>query len=517
MQTSPSTTCALLTSLLASALLVLAPAVDAQWAQQHKLLPTDGLEGDAFGSDVDTDGARIVAGAPSADPAGSTSGSAYLFAAGSGAQQLELVPTGATDGDRFGASVAIDGDRVVVGAPGADGVGVDSGAVYVFDANTGTQLLELEAADADAGDQFGYDVAQDGGLLVVGSLGAAYLFDVTTGQELEQLLPTGGSTTLGLSGFGEAVDIDGDLVVVGARLENGLSGIAGAVYVYDATNGDQLHRLIASNGTAWAFFGACVALDGSVLAIGAPEAGPKGKHSGAAYVFDAASGQQDQYLFPADGHVFAKFGSSVAVDGEDVFIGSPQNHIGGLASSGSVYVYEADGSLQGKLTASDVAPNDDFGEALAVSASVLVSGAPGDDDLGSSSGSAYVFDADGVWQDLGGAKAGTNGLPGLTGQGTMVAGELVSLEVTDGLAFATAHLVMGLSELSAPFKGGTLVPNPDWIVTPFPLDATGGYLGQFSWPAGVPSGTASYYQFWISDFGASFDLAATNGLKGTAP
>lgn len=520
MPTSTTTTRTLLPTLIVSALLGLTPALHAQGSEQHKLLPNDGQAGDVFGSAVATDGALVVAGAPMADHSGTASGSAYLFGAQSGAQNLELVPTDGASGDKFGSSVAFDGTRVAVGAPLADGVGLvsDSGAVYVFDTTSGLQLLKLEASDAAAGDQFGYDVAMDGGLVVVGALGAAYVFDASTGQQLEKLLPIGGSTTLGLSAFGEVVAIDGGLVVVGARLENGVSGISGAAYVYDAASGDQLHRLIALNGTAWAFFGACVSIDGDVIAIGAPEAGPKGKHSGAAYVFDASTGEQVHYLFPADGHVFANFGSSVGVDGQDVFIGSPQNNTGGLFSAGSVYLYDADsGSLVDKLVSSDVAALDEFGGAVSISEGVLVAGAARDDDNGDASGSTYVFGGNDVWQDLGGAKPGSNGLPALVGGGSMLGGESVTLEVHNGPAFATAHLVMGLTDLSAPFKGGTLVPNPDWILSPFTLDGTGGFFSSYAWPVGIPSGTDSYYQFWISDSGATFILSATNGLQGTTP
>lgn len=386
-------------SLIIAGLLGLASAADAQGAQQHKLLPDDGAAGDLFGASVATDGAIAVVGAPNADHAGANSGAAYVFGVASGAQRFALVPSNGAAGDQLGASIAVDGARVAVGAPLADRAGADSGVVYVFDAATGAELLELTPAGGVAGDQFGFAVAMDGGVVAVGGLGVAYLFDAATGQELEQLLPTGGSTTLGLSGFGEAIAIDAGRVVVGARLENGVSGIAGAAYVFDAANGDQLHRLVANNGTAWSFFGACVSIDGDVVGIGAPEAyGGVGKHAGVAYVFDASSGQQIHYLWPSPspngGHVFAKFGSSVAVDGQDVFIGSEQNNVLPVSSAGSVYHYDAQsGGQVMRMVAGDPGSGDDFGGAVAAAGGVLVSGAPRDDDQGSDSGSAYVFGA----------------------------------------------------------------------------------------------------------------------------
>lgn len=389
MSTSKSATTAALSSVL---LFGLAPLGSAQRSECHKLLPNDGLAGDLFGSAVATDGSLIAVGAPNADDLGSDSGSAYLFGAQSGGQHLELHPSDGAANDRFGASIAVDGAHLVVGAPLADGAGgQDSGAAYVFDAATGLQVFKLEPADGAAGDQFGYAVAVDGGLVVVGGLGAAYLFDASTGQELAKLLPVGGS----VGGFGEAVDIDAGLVVVGARLANGVSGFSGAAFIFDAASGNELHKLIAVDGTVWAFFGACVGIEGSVVAIGAPEAGPKGKHSGAAYQFDAITGQQTRKLVPSDGHVFAKFGSSVDTSGPHVVVGSEQNNASGF-SSGSVYVYDVQsGSLVVKLIASDAAPLDELGSAVAYDGEILVSGAARDDDLGDASGSAYVFNAAG--------------------------------------------------------------------------------------------------------------------------
>ena len=87
------------TAALAGLLLTcLTPALDAQWSEQHKLLPDDGLAGDLFGSAVATDGALVAVGAPSADDLGASSGAAYVFGAQLGAQQLELLPSNGAAG-----------------------------------------------------------------------------------------------------------------------------------------------------------------------------------------------------------------------------------------------------------------------------------------------------------------------------------------------------------------------------------------------------------------------------------
>ena len=432
----------LLRSLFICGLFIFVPTLLAQNTEHHKLLASDGVAADRFGSAVATDGTRVAVGAPLADQSGSSSGSAYLFDTLSGAELLELVPGTGAAGDQLGTSVAIDGAGVVVGAPLADVFGADSGAAYVFDSATGAVVHTLTPADAAAGDQFGQSVAIDGNLVVVGTLGAAYLFDASSGQQLFKLLPTGGSTTLGLSGFGESVAIDSGLVVVGAHLENGVSGLAGAVYVFDAATGTQLHRLVAQDGTAWAFFGRSVDIDGDVVAIGAPEASPLGFHSGAAYVFDASSGQQTIKLVPSDGHLFARFGSSVGVDGLQVIIGSDENNAGGVFTSGAVYVYDAQSfGFVTKLVASDADSGDELGGAVAVANGVLVAGAKHDADNGSDSGSAYVFDAAGTVTTMAQCLVNAGSLTHVGG--LAVAGQTLSFRMNGAQTGATYAVFMG--------------------------------------------------------------------------
>lgn len=128
-----------------------------------------------------------------------------------------------------------------------------------------------------------------------------------------------------------------------------------------------------------------------------------------------------------------------------------------------------------------------------------------------------TIEAHEVWADLGGAKAGSTGTPQLSGEGPMTGGDLVQLAVTGALPNTTSWLVMGITQLGAPFKGGTLVPNPDWIFAGFPINGLGQFNALFLWPVGIPGGIDSFYQFWITDGGVSNNLSATNGLRATTP
>lgn len=120
-----------------------------------------------------------------------------------------------------------------------------------------------------------------------------------------------------------------------------------------------------------------------------------------------------------------------------------------------------------------------------------------------------------TWVDVGFAKAGLDGLPVLTGTGALSAGSANQLSLSSARPSSTATLVAGISTLNAPFKGGTLVPDPILLLT-LPTSAAGTATLPFTWPAGIPAGFPIWFQAWIQDADASFGLSASNGLKGSA-
>jgi hypothetical protein len=130
--------------------------------------------------------------------------------------------------------------------------------------------------------------------------------------------------------------------------------------------------------------------------------------------------------------------------------------------------------------------------------------------------SACLQAGDGAWTDLGFAKAGTNGVPHLAGSGALTAGSANALLLSDAAPSTPSTLVLGLAMLGAPFRDGTLVPMPQFLV-PLATDAAGSATLPFAWPAGVPPGTVLYFQDWIQDAGASYGLSASNGLMATTP
>ena len=99
----------------------------------------------------------------------SESGSAYLFNVDSGTQRFELIADDVTNDDNFGHSVAIAGNTAIVGAPIDVDADPRSGSVYLFDVTSSDQLFKLTASDEVIGNRFGYAVAINGNILVVGA------------------------------------------------------------------------------------------------------------------------------------------------------------------------------------------------------------------------------------------------------------------------------------------------------------------------------------------------------------
>jgi hypothetical protein len=122
-----------------------------------------------------------------------------------------------------------------------------------------------------------------------------------------------------------------------------------------------------------------------------------------------------------------------------------------------------------------------------------------------------------TWFDEGHALAGIAGSPKLVGAGNLSAGSPNALTLTRAAPNAMAGLVVGLSNASLPFKGGTLVPAPDVGPVLVPTSGGGGISLPFTMPAGLPAGTALWLQWAIPDAAAVKGVALSNALKGVTP
>jgi len=117
------------------------------------------------------------------------------------------------------------------------------------------------------------------------------------------------------------------------------------------------------------------------------------------------------------------------------------------------------------------------------------------------------------WVDLGNGLPGTT-TPVLAGLGPLLPTANTKIEVSSALPSSSLFLIVGLSNLSASFKGGVLVPFPDVLLT-FPTDGAGHWQVIFSWP-NMPAGFKMWWQAWLPDAGGPAGFSATNALESTA-
>ena len=301
----------------------------------------------------------------------------------------------------------------------------------------------LTASNAAAKDQFGTSVAVHGDTIVVGApeqgsnaKGSAYIFTKPANDWADM---TETATLRGQSDgdrFGRSVAVYGDTVVVGT-LEEGTND-RGEAYVFtkSAATGvwDDWNNKNASNATASLtaldgssgdYFGRSVAVDGDTIVVGAPyndyddpdDNANDVSNSGAAYVFTKpatggwATDTETAKLTASDGKANGRFGFSVAIDGDTIVIGAPDDDGDSNTNDdeGAAYVFTkpatgwATDTETATLTAYDRSQNDRFGNSVAVDGDTVLVGAVGDD---SDKGSAYVLGT-GEWADIAGSGAGT--------------------------------------------------------------------------------------------------------------
>lgn len=270
------------------------------WSEQQKLGASDGVDRDFFGSEIALQGDTLVVGAPSTDVTNpNLPGAAYVFTRSNStwSQQQKLVPNVGSPNDRFGDSVAVDGNTIAVGAAGVT-VGENSlqGAVYVFtrSGSSWSQQQQLITSDGAEGDRFGVAVAVQGdtvfgaatGGTVVGSAipGAVYVFS-RSGEAWTQQQKLAGSPAQIRDFFGETLAVEGDTLAIGALGTDQLQGVA---YLYVRQGGMWLfqNRIVSDDIATGDTFGASVALSGSTLIAGAYSVQlGQGSSQGAAYVF----------------------------------------------------------------------------------------------------------------------------------------------------------------------------------------------------------------------------------------
>ncbi len=318
-----------------------------EWEQIATLAAADGLEGDGFGASVDLDGDTIVVGAPKAE-----SGAVYVFrgdAVNGWTQDSKLVDGEASDDERFGAALALVGDALVVGAPKKDNPAARGGAACIF-------------------------TRED--------LDSPY-------QQVKQLTPPESSKD---ALFGASVGFDGEAIALGAPGENIEGDTArGAVYVFDRGGGaswssaELAKRIVDPSGASYDDFGTSVVIRDDVLLVGAPgvKTGPDTYNRGAVVVSTRLAGETwgsatlVARLFDTESGDGDGFGASVALAGSIIAVGSPSSNSAGQ-DRGAVVIFAggdeegwAGASATARLIADGVMDGHRLGEALAFDGTLL--------------------------------------------------------------------------------------------------------------------------------------------------
>lgn len=391
--------------------------------QTTTIVPPDLRAGIHFGQAVALDGDTLAVGAPFAALGEQfilpLRGAVYIFTRSGGQwtfrQKLSASPSGSLD--EFGAALALDGDRLLVGAPAADPAEEeDAGAAYLFERVDGvwSQQAVLSASYPQANAQLGTAVALQGALALAGApvtkvgdkegQGAVMVFSEASNWKQHTLLldPNGEE----FDGFGTAVAIDGTLTAFGAPYAGDGDHPGGTTVVFRRTLSGWQPGPTLGNDSIYDYdarLGRAVAVDGVTVLAGAPYAPTGGLAQGFTSVFIVGSQvwYEQAQIIAEDGGNSDSLGYAVALEGDTALLGAPKAPVDAepepLTFRGAVYHYrrlDGNWSLVDRLIAAPIgAQGDDFGEALALDGGTAAIGAPEVAVSGfDSAGKVYIFE-----------------------------------------------------------------------------------------------------------------------------
>jgi hypothetical protein len=409
------------------------------WINAPSISSTDTSQGDGFGISIDISGNRAVIGAYQDDDKGENAGAAYVFeyadfGAGSNWRQVKkLVAFDGEANDSFGRSVAIDDNRLIVGAFQDDYKFVtfdviDAGAVYVYDFDGTFWQLTQKITSAEGlnstSDFFGLSIDLDDDRILIGAhgddengsnSGATYVYDLigNSWQKSHKLM-------YGNSGdaFGYAVSLDSNRALIGAYLNDDIALNAGAAYIFNYNQNtntwkhfSDIDDLLPNSATTNenTYFGTSVSLEGNFALVGAffdDLSTNVNENQGSVTFFYKPSHilgwGNGQTYFASDAAIEDRFGYSVSLHGKTALIGSWLDDDNG-SQSGSVYVFNQNPNPYTwteteKIIASDGFIEDYFGVAVALSDIWMMIAAHRDDTPNIDTGSVYIYQQDLIFE-----------------------------------------------------------------------------------------------------------------------
>ena len=402
------------------------------WSLDQRLSPeitgTPGTYDEYFGIAVSIVADRALVGSYFDKDNGTQSGSAYIFVREGGGWKLDakLVPDDGIPYAQYGASVSIDGNTAVIGAPG-DSIG---GSAYVYVLSDGKWLLQqkLEAVDPVFGDDFGACVSLSGNRSMIGAdldeppgasrlsnKGSVFVFERINGVWTEKAKLT---RSVGIY-FGEVLCLDGDTALISSATSTNTSTQRN-VHVYvcqDGTWTEQQQLLKTNSQQIDDAYGFALSLDGDSALVGAYKSDANSIDDGCAYIFMRNGGAWSQHAkinSPA-ARQGDYFGKAVSLEGDTALIGASG------PNRRSAYVFVLSGgewTLQGEFSGASTRL---FGGAVGLSGDTAI---VTDTDF-LSDGAAFVFErVAGLWGDAFRLEPGSDGRYGKFGHSVAVEGDL---------------------------------------------------------------------------------------------
>ncbi|MCW1922885.1 choice-of-anchor D domain-containing protein [Luteolibacter arcticus] len=366
-----------------------------------------------FGWSVAVSGSLVVVGVPNDNAAENDAGVVYVYNLASSTPSVPafvLSNPSPAENDSFGWSVAIFGNRVVVGAPKAGAGSSDAGRVYTYDLSTGsptTPVVQIENPNATI--NFGHAVAIDGTKVVASALQESttgdtcrvHVFDLSLGTPSQPLLSLADATPSTNDSFGHAVAISGTKVAVTSPLfDNGFAN-TGAAYIYDLVSDTPVvpvHTLANPTSALNDNFGSSVTIAGARVVVGVALDDQGGEDAGVACVYDLNSGTTTPVLTlqPAGTSSGDELGQAVSLFGSRLLVTAPDDNTGISADVGTAYVVDLGTGTPSAvlLTFNNPSPSshEEFGFSVALNGNLAVVGCQKDDKVASNAGSVSLFD-----------------------------------------------------------------------------------------------------------------------------
>jgi uncharacterized repeat protein (TIGR01451 family) len=497
------------------------------WTRQQKIAHPNPAANDLFGNAVAISGETMAVAAILDDEvSAANAGAVYIFTRNSNTwtlQQRVIASDPSVDGG-FGRSIALDGNTLLVGAHRANS---GKGAAYTFtrSGSVWTQQQRLVSSDGLAGDYFGASVAISGDRLVVGAeradagvgtqnvvadTGAAYAFQRSGAGVWSQQTKLIPATFSQDDNFGISVAISGATIAVGQPfLGTGVSDNKGAVIVFNEESGvwNRKATLLASDAAANDFFGRSVSISGDFLLIGAYfddfiQSSTSIVNGGSSYLFrrNGTTWTEADKLLGNDTIRNDFMGSAVALSGAAMIIGAPFDGAASLVEAGTAFVHARDDVTLTNVSVSNATPA--FGESISITAVV----SPSEFDVGTPEGFVQFFSGGlsmGTVQLVGSSNTATlNFTPSLSGNHHITArynGDSNHLESTSPIRTVTVAQVATSVLLTPPAANS--VPYGTSLTYTANLSVAGG--------APLPSGTIRFVD-------GSTNLATVNMVNGVA-